>query len=193
MKQVEKKDVILRYLYAKRDNNQEYNLMSILEESGIETSYVEIARLADDLKADKYIALNDLSSKLKKAKISSKGIDYCEADSYAKKGQSIVNHYNITNSPQANIITGSSQVTINQTQEEKAESIISEIKQKLEEDKSFELKFKEEVLECLGEIQDGIANQKAPKFALRSLISMVGDASSITGLVMSLAQILGGG
>ncbi|MEQ6120990.1 hypothetical protein [Reichenbachiella sp. MALMAid0571] len=193
MKQTEKKDLILRYLYEKKDDNKEYNLRSILDENQVETSVMEVSRIADDLGMDKFIYLNNLSTKLKKGKITSKGIDYCEADSYTNKGQSIINNYNIINSPQSNIIANSNQVTINQTTHDKAASIINDIKEELIKGESFELEFKREVLECLSEIQNGIANKKAPKFALRSLLSMVGDTSSISGLVLSLVQLLGGG
>jgi hypothetical protein len=163
----------------------------ILEENGVSTNQTEVARLADDLKTDKYIHLKDLSSVLKKARITSKGVDYCEADSYSKRGQSIVNNYHITNSPQANIVVNSSQVEINQTQQEKAESIINEMREELAKDESFELEFKKEVLECLTEIQNGISSQKAPKFAIKSLLSFVGNSASISGLALSLAQVFG--
>jgi hypothetical protein len=177
-------------LYERRDDNTDYNLKVILEENGVSTNQTEVARLADDLKTDKYIHLKDLSSVLKKARITSKGVDYCEADSYSKRGQSIVNNYHITNSPQANIVVNSSQVEINQTQQDKAESIINEIRDELAKE-SFELEFKKEVLECLTEIQNGISSQKAPKFAIKSLLSLVGNSASISGLALSLAQVFG--
>ena len=82
MTQSEKQDVILRYLYAKRDDGKEYSIKNILEESGIATNYQEVARLADKLKQDKLIELNDLSSQLKKAKINARGVEYSEKDSY---------------------------------------------------------------------------------------------------------------
>ncbi len=189
MKQSEKKDIILRFLYDRRDENQDYNLKDILESNSVSTNITEVARLADDLSNDKYINLKDLSSILKKARITSKGIDYCEENSYAKKGQSIINNYHIVDSPQANIVVNSSQVTINQTQQKQAESIIREIRDNLQHDKNLEHGFKSEVLECLSEIQEGIENQRAPKFAIRSLLSIVGDTASLSGLALNLAQL----
>ena len=193
MKQAEKKDIILRYLYEKRDDNQDYNLNEILVSQGVETNPTEVARLASDLKKDHYIELKDLSSVLKKARINGKGIDYCESDSYSNKGQGIVYNYHINNSPQANIIVNSNRVSINQKQHDKAESILAEIRKKLLEDESLDLQFKQEVMECLAEIKDGLTNKKAPKYAIKSLLSLVGDTASITGLALSLAKIFGFG
>lgn len=85
MKQSEKLDIILRYLYERKDDNKEYSIADIVTSSGIETNATEIARLAEHLEKDKYITLNNLSSKLKKAKITSKGITYAEGDSYSHR------------------------------------------------------------------------------------------------------------
>ncbi|MBS1951245.1 MAG: hypothetical protein OJF59_003259 [Cytophagales bacterium] len=111
MKQSEKLDIILRYLYERRNDRREFSIAEILKESNVTADEAEIGRLANQLRTDKLIELNVLSQKLKKAKITSKGVTYCEEDSHAKKGESIVNHYHIVNSPQSNIVVQSSQVT----------------------------------------------------------------------------------
>jgi hypothetical protein len=49
-----------------------------------------------------------------------------------------------------------------------------------------------EILECLTEIEAGIANQKAPKFAIKSLLGMGSDIASISGLALNLAQLFQG-
>lgn len=61
MKQSEKLDVILRYLYDRKDDGKEYSILTILENSEIETNYQEVSRLAEQLSKDGYIHLNDLS------------------------------------------------------------------------------------------------------------------------------------
>lgn len=177
MKQSEKLDVILRYLYERRNNRVEYSIATILEESGIAVDYIELARLANQLRTDRLIELNVLSEKLKKARITSKGITYCEEGSYSNKGkgQTVVNNYHIIDSPQANIVVGSSQVTINQEQHDKAENIINEIRKTISHDQTVDLLMKKEILECLTEIESGIANKKAPKFAIKSLLGMGSD------------------
>ena len=189
MKQSEMLDVILRYLYERRNNRAESSISAILQESGIETDDNEVSRLANQLRKDGLIELNVLSQKLKKAKITSKGITYCEGDSHAHKGGSIINNYNIVDSPQANIVVNSSQVTINQTQHDKAIAIIKEIRETISHDQAVALEMKKDILECLTEIESGIAIQKAPKFAVKSLLGMGSDIASISGLLINLGQL----
>lgn len=59
MRQVEKKDIILRYLYERRDDGKQYNLHEVLAINDIMTNSLEVARLADDLSKDRFISLND--------------------------------------------------------------------------------------------------------------------------------------
>jgi len=192
MKQSEMLDVIMRYLYERRNVRGEFSIAEILKESNIDADENEIGRLANQLRVDKLIELNVLSQKLKKAKITAKGITYCEEDSHAKKGESIVNHYHIVNSPQANLIVHSSQVTINQQQHEKASQIINEIKTVISKDESVTIDLRTEILECLQEIEAGVAAKKAPKFAMKSLLGMGSDIASISGLLLNLAQLFQG-
>jgi hypothetical protein len=160
MKQSEKLDIILRYLYDRKDDNKEYSIADVLASSGVETNPTEIARLAEHLERDKYIKLNNLSSKLKKAKITSKGITYAEGESYSHKGSNIINHYNIVNSPQTNVVVNSNQVTINQTQYESATEIIKQIRETISKDESVAVAVRTEILECLTEIESGLENKK---------------------------------
>jgi hypothetical protein len=113
MKQSEKLDIILRYLYERRDDRREYNIVDILSECNVETNYTETNRLAFTLRESKLIDLHQLSSTPMKARITSKGIAYCEEDSYSHKRQSVVNNISIVNSSQASIVVNSSQVEIN--------------------------------------------------------------------------------
>lgn len=189
MKQSEKLDIILRYLYDRKDDAKEYSIAEILSGSGVETNPTEVARLAEHLDKDKYISLNNLSSTLKKARITSKGITYCENDSYSNRGHNIVNNYNIVDSPNANIVVNSNQVTINQTQYEKATEIIHEIRKEISKDESVAMEQRAEILECLTEIESGIESRKTPKFAIRSLLGMGSDIASISGFIINLAQL----
>ncbi|HZI25544.1 MAG TPA: hypothetical protein VFD46_10715 [Chryseolinea sp.] len=192
MKQSEKLDVILRYLYDRKDDNKEYSIADVLAGSGIETNPTEIARLAEHLERDKYVKLNNLSSKLKKAKITSKGITYAEGDSYSHKGNNIINHYNVVNSPQTNIVVNSNQVSIDQTQYESATEIIKQIRDTITQDESVAVAVRTEILECLTEIESGIENKKTPKFAIKSLLGIGSDIASISGFILNLAQLFPG-
>jgi hypothetical protein len=59
MKQSEKLDIILRYLYDQKDDNREYSIAEILKQSDVDTNPTEFARLGEQLERDKYI-LNNL-------------------------------------------------------------------------------------------------------------------------------------
>lgn len=48
-----------------------------------------------------------------------------------------------------------------------------------------------EILECLNEIQDNLNNNKKPKFAIKALIDLAGDISSIARWVTTLGQATG--
>ena len=186
MKQSEKKDIVLRYLYEERDNNKYFNILEILDSNSIESNHNEVARIAKDLEDDKLIDLKDLSSILKKGKITSKGVDYCEKTSYSQEEKSVLNMANIHNST---IVINSNHVIINQSNAEKANELLEEIKKELEIDQKFNPSERTEIFEALHEIQLSIKNQNPPKSAIRGLISLLGDGSSITGLVMSLAKL----
>jgi hypothetical protein len=190
MKQSEKLDIILRYLYERRNDRREFSIAEILKESNVEADDNEIGRLANQLKVDKLIELNVLSQKLKKAKITSKGITYCEEDSHAKKGESIVNHYHIVNSPQSNIVVQSSQVTINQQQHDKATELIKEMREAIGQDQAVDLLLKREILECLTEIEAGVAAQRAPKFAIKGLLGIAANIASISKLALDLSHVV---
>ena len=192
MKQSEKLDAILKYLYDRRDDRREFNIADILSECNIETNHTEINRLAFTLKESKYIDLNQLSSTLMKARITSKGIAYCEEDSYSRKGQSVINNISIVNSSQASIVVNSSQVEINQTTQNNAKKIIHQIRDTVSTDQSLALEKQKEILECLTEIEAGIENNKVPKFAIKSLLGIGSDVASISSLLISLSQLFGG-
>ena len=81
------------------------------------------------------------------------------------RGKAFVNNYNIINSSNANIVVNSSQVDINQTTQDKAKKIVNKIREAVGSDESVKLEVRKEILEYLTEIEAGIENNKAPKFA----------------------------
>lgn len=190
MKQSEKLDLILRYLYDRRDDNKEYSIYQILEDSGIETNVTEVLRISKKLEEDGLIYLHNLSNKLRKAKITSKGVEYCEGDSYSNQGQSVTNNYHIAHNNESTVIINSSQVSINQSDTHKALDIINKIRSTVEQE-NVKLDQRREIYECLTEIEESVKRQKSPRFAVKGLISLISDISSVVGLGLSLAQLLG--
>ena len=192
MKQSEKLDIILRALYEKRDDRNSHAVSEILKFCGIETNREEVVRLSKKLESDGFITLREISSSRMMARITAEGVEYCEEDSYSNKGRSVLNvtHYIITNSPQANIIVSSNNVSITQAQEKDASKIIEQIYQTMDQDRQMDFVLKQEIGECLEEIKVCLQADRQPKFAFRSLLTMGSEISSIGSLILSLGQVL---
>lgn len=193
MKQSEKLDLILRELYKYRNDGKYYSIAQVCETLSIPiASASEINTLAHRLKEDRYInatfVLNDCN-----AALTTHGIEYVEEDSYSYSGHSVItNNYSISivNSPNSNIISQSSNVTITQNYFE-ASNAIERIREHIALDESIDKLKASEILECLNEIQDNLENNKKPKFAIKSLIDVAGGISSISSWLTTLGQFAG--
>lgn len=193
MKQSEKLDLILRELYKYKNNGKYYYIGQICQSLDIPIdSVLEINKLSHRLKDDGFINAmfthNDCS-----AELTSYGIEYCEEDSYSYSGYSVItNNYSISiaNSPNANIVSQSSNITITQNTGE-ANIAIEKIREAVSTDSSMERTKAEEILECLNEIQDCMRSNQKPKYAIKSLIDIAGGISSISAWILVLGQYAG--
>lgn len=193
MKQSEKLDLILNELYRYKNNGSYYSIDEICKERKIPIdSIFELNRLAHRLKDDGLIEAifshNDCN-----AELTSYGIDYCEQDSYTYTGQSVItNNYNISisNSPNSNIVNSSSHVNIEQ-QSEGVLRAIENIRSELEKNEYRQASFTNDIIECLIEIENGIRSNQKPKFAIKSLIELGSDISSIAAWVTTIGQFAG--
>ena len=193
MKQSEKLDLILRELYQYKNDGKYYSIGWICQSLNIPLdSILELNKLAHRLKDDGFINTmfthNDCS-----AELTSFGIEYCEENSYTYSGHSIItNNYNISivNSPNSNIVNQSQDVTITQNISE-VHQAIEKIREIITKDNSIKKEKVDEILECLNEIQEAIKNNQKPKFAIKSLIDIVGGISSISSWVTILGQFVG--
>lgn len=191
MKQSEKLDLILKFLYEKKFDGFYYDLPGILLDHGIKVNFDEGFALGKRLETDglvKAIGTKDGMS----VTLTTHGVDYIESDSYTFRGHSIItNHYNIsvTDSTNTSIIQNSSNTTINQSATQ-INDIVDRIIAKLETEKINEDRLKE-IKECLYEIKSATENGMKPKFAFRSLLAMTSEFSSIASLVLSLGQMIG--
>ena len=191
MKQSEKLDLILRELYKYKNESRFYSFKEIFETINISFDSVnELVRLGERLEANGFINAiitnGDCSGKL-----TSYGIEYCEEDSYSYSGHSVVtNNYSIFNSPNANIVSQSSIVTINQNVSNVNESI-EKIREAVMADATIDRDKAGEILDCLNEIQEAIKNNQKPKFAIKSLLDIAGGISSIASWITTLGQFAG--
>ncbi len=117
MKQSEKLDLILRFLYDRKFDGYHYNLSGILEENGINSNLDEAFALGKRLERDGLIEGFGTEEGGMSVCLTTDGIDYIENDSYSNKGHSIItNHYNysISDSNNTNIVHDSSNISISQ-------------------------------------------------------------------------------
>jgi hypothetical protein len=194
MKQSEKLDVILRSLYKYRDDGQYHSVKEILESHNIAITLEEIPRLAFRLRDDGFVDLIAAVPDDYLCQINSYGIEYCEGDSYTYKGSSLIsNNYNLTisNSPQSSIVAGSQNVTITTYNLVEVEKKITEIKNALDADRSINQNRRNEILECLSEVEQAVKNGGSPKYSLRSLLSLTADITAVAQLVYSLGKAMG--
>jgi hypothetical protein len=191
MKQTEKLDLILKSLYNFKFDGRYYSIPQILSEIGIDINQFELLSLCKRLESDgliKLIAgLNDI-----KGTITTYGVQYCEGDSYTYEGSAIINnnyHISIENSPGANIINQSQNVNIN-TQINNISELIDKILKTIEKDDSIDLSKKKDINECAAEVKNNLKTGQIPKFGIRNLISLIGDISSVSSLILTLSQMV---
>ena len=189
MKQKEKLDLLLKQLYNHKADHQYadvYDIFALMKDEVSETEAELMVQRLEDLNLIEKIFTKDGLS----AKITSKGIEYCEEDSFAQNGSPIVNnHYNlnIKNSPNSNIINQSSNVKIG-SDIEQIDSLLNDILEKIISDQGLAESRKNDIKKCVEEIKNNLKEDKVPEFGLKTLLSLLSDVSSVSGLAINLAQ-----
>ncbi len=191
MKQSEKLDLILKFLYEKKFDGFYYDLPSILLDHGIAVNFDEGFALGKRLEKDRFVKALGTRSGMSVC-LTTNGVDHIENDSYTYRGHSIItNHYNISvnDSTNTSIVQDSPNTTISQSANQ-VDDIISKILNELKRGEVNESQLND-INECLKEIRNAIKNNSTPKFAFRSLLTMTSEFSSISSLILSLGQIVG--
>ena len=193
MKQSEKLDLILRELYKHKHESKYYYISVICKTLSIPYASInELYQLTDRLHDDGYVIKNN-TLEYCSAKITSSGIEYCEENSYSYFGHPInTNKYNISivNSPNSNIVTQSSDVTITQNISQ-ANHAIEKIREAIATDQTIDDSNAKDIIECLNEIQKSLENNQKPKFAIKSLLGIASNIASISSWVTILGQYAG--
>jgi len=194
MKQTEKLDLILRELYKLRFDGHVYALKDICKENNIPIEPVnEVRALASRLKDDGYVnATFTFDDSL--VEITSYGVEYCEEDSYTYKNHSIItNNYNlsITNSPNANIISNSSNVNISIANYAEIKNKFEQIREAIESENITE-EAKNDLIECLNEVEILVDSEKKPKFAFKQLLEIGSSIAGVGSLIVELGKLIFG-
>jgi hypothetical protein len=195
MRQVEKLDLILRALYSRRASSQDEYLQDICKQERIPlVSRDELYKLTKRLENDNLIECNYIQAGIY-AELTSHGIEYCEEDSYSLKGQSIINNnYNltITNSPNANIVSASTSVYIQNNNYSDLKSKFQEFRKKITNDSIIDESQKAEIIECLTEVEDAVEAGRKPKFSFKQLSEQASNVAGVSSLLLQIAQMIFG-
>jgi hypothetical protein len=193
IKQTEKLDLILRVLYNLRAEKDDIYLHEICESQNIPlASRDELYEIAERLKNDGYIKFTSIQAGIY-AKLTSKGIEYCEEDSYAYKGSSIITntyHFNITNSPNSNIVSASSNTSIHINNHGEINNKIRELKARISNSKDINNNQKSDILECIEEVEASVNADRKPKFALKQLFEQASNVAGVGSLLLDLGQLI---
>lgn len=188
MKQIEKLDLILKSLYEKPGKIGE--VVQLLKEKGVDVTFDDAIRLGKRLADAGFVKLSSVRDSAL-VEMKSEGIEFVEGDSFTHKGQSVIsNHYIISNSPNANLVAQSSNVSIVQNIGD-IKQTIEKIKSEVSSDTSVSVNKKQEFNECLHEVETGIQAGKNPKFAFKALLELASDFASVGSLVIELGKLTG--
>lgn len=195
MKHTEKLDAILRELYDRGLDKKDQMLNQICEGKNIPLkSRDELYAIADRLEKDGYVVCQRISAGIY-ATLTSHGIEYCEEDSYAYKGHAIVTNLynlNITNSPYANIVSSSSNVSISIKTKSEIKNKIKELKDRISNSNDIISDKKTDILDCIKEVEDSIDSDRKPKFAVKYLIEQASNIAGVGSLLLELGKLISG-
>ena len=184
MKHKEKLDIVLRGLYRYKFDGKYYPILQIIEEQGLAYGNNEPRHIAKRLNEDGYakmVATKDRTSVC----ITSKGVEYCEQDSYALPGSSIINIYNI-DSTNSNLNIGSGNQNVKGHSNKQIDDI-NEIKKELAYLKEVDNALVKEISECLDEIEEKIQQgKKVSSVLFRGLLAATADLTTIYPLMVKL-------
>jgi hypothetical protein len=193
MRHTEKFDLILRALYNLRAERGDIYLQEICTSQNIPlASRDELYSIAERLEHDGYIKCIRISAGIY-ATLTSRGIEYCEENSYSYQGSSIISNsynFNIINSPNANIVSTSSNTSIHITSHSEIKNKINELKEHISTNSDITSNQKSDILECIEEVENAVDLGRKPKFALKQLIEQASNVAGVGSLLLDLGQLI---
>ncbi len=194
MKQSEKLDLILKTLYNSRNNVEYSNLTETINKSGITTSgEIEHDTLISRLISDKLVEGNLFEEGGGFLKITSRGIDYVEEDSYTLKGSPITNNYyntNISNSLGVSVVNSSNNVHVNISNIGDIREKIEDLVKAIQVSSIITKEQKTEMIECIDEIKTSLDRDKKPKYAFDALLAMANNFAGISTLAIEVGKLI---
>jgi hypothetical protein len=99
---------------------------------------------------------------------------------------------NISGSTGVNVVSDSTNVTINQEIRKEAQAVVDKLLQEVKKLQDVDTEIKEDIQNAVLDLKDKIDSGKdVPRFSFRALLGMTSDIATLGGLTISLGQILG--
>jgi len=186
----EKLDKVLYLLYPYRFNNSLLALRELMSKEEIHFGKNEPLIISQRLKEDGFIKSTETLGGEVYVKLTSYGIEYCEEESYSLPNKSVINLFNISNSPSSTVIVGDGN-SIEYTNTDKIQNSISELKVRIVESEELTEVIVKEIGECLDEIDDKVKRkQRIPKMLVKGLLSTSADMITIHPYVQKLVDLI---
>ncbi|QJW90144.1 hypothetical protein HNV11_12525 [Spirosoma taeanense] len=188
MLQIELLDLVLKALYETPSRSGE--IVKLLKQKGVEVTLDEAKTLGRRLGDLKYVAYTPTTDSAH-VDLRSEGIEFVQGSSFTHKGHSIItNHYSISNSPNANLVSSSSHVQITQQNTTELKQVLDQMKEAITVDASVDPRQQQEIVERINEIQESVAAGRPPKFAIKSLVEIASTIGSVAKLATQLMTLL---
>lgn len=99
---------------------------------------------------------------------------------------------NVTSSTGVNIVSNSSRVTISQENINEAKGILKEMRLELDKLSEINSELKEDIAAMISDSESQLSNSgELKRHSFRSLLGVTSDFASLSGLAVSLGQVLG--
>ncbi|AKD04923.1 hypothetical protein POKO110462_21540 [Pontibacter korlensis] len=196
MKQSEKLDRVLRWLYDRRDQEGLVgNLEPIMQELGIYQGREEAERIANELTRLDLATIFPVSDGAGIVRgITPKGISYCEGETFSQPSQpdASVQYVFNGNFHANNAVLGNGNSHIQQsssTSTKEAEDLIKAVREELQKSTELSEEERESSLECVDDIEDSVkAKKTVRKYQWSTLLNNTSKAFDIYSKVEKLWQ-----
>lgn len=184
MKQSEKLDIVLRELYNRRDDMHYHDAREILVEKGIDVSDMEIMRIGDRLTSDGLVEnIHAVGHAI--LYIKSRGVEYCEENSYSSIGRSLLTmdySINITNASGVNVISHSPNASIDVGASDELIASLIQLRSAIEVDQGITEDQRKELLESMAEAEESHSKGTKAKGAMRHILEATKNIATIAPL-----------
>lgn len=183
----EKLDKILYLLYPLRYKGSQYRISEILMNGGVDFEAEEPRILAKRLDEDGLIKAS-FTKDGAFVRLTSRGIEYCEEESYSTPSTPVINLFSISNSPNTTIQIGNENIGTYNDNKLTNDKIL-ELRELIKDNTELTEVMVQEIGECLNELDEKIkSKKKIPNLLLKGLLSTTADIGTIYPYAKALIE-----